>query len=929
MNATPAIEAPHKLTAQEAVSLLDSDSVQGLGPKEAFARLERFGTNDLPEPPRAHPLKLLAGQFRSLLVVVLLVASVLSFVIWLAEGEEPVPYDTLIILAIVIANAALGFFQEYRAEQSLEKLRALSGPVATVIRGGSQRRVAASDVVPGDILALATGDKITADARICETFSLEVNESSLTGESAAVHKSIVPVVVDAPLADRTSMLYAGTAVSRGRALAVVTATGGAPEVGKIAELIQSAPSRETPLQKSLDQLGRKLGLLVIAIAVVVSATGLIMSGSPDWNTTLDMLLFGVALAVAAIPEGLPAVVTGALALGTQRMARRRAIVRKLPAVETLGSTTCICSDKTGTLTVGEMTVREILTTEGVVTLEGGGYDPEGEIRGTEPAVAAAAPLLTGAVLCNDASIRETGKGRWLAVGSPTESALVTAAVKLGLDYDFLRRQNQRLAEEPFSSERKQMTVLVSSGGGGAVIHSKGAPEVILGRCTMIAGNGGLARPMTGEERQDFLEAAAGMARRALRPLAVATRHAQPECTGDITACEKEMIFLGIAGIADPPRPEAALSVQRCLRAGIDVYMVTGDHLATAEAIAAEVGITGQSMTGPRLDLAGDDELDRIVGDVRIFARVAPGHKVRIVSALQRQGHIVAVTGDGVNDAPALKQADIGVAMGLAGTDVAREAADMVLADDNFATIVAAVEEGRSIFANIRKFVTYLLSSNSGEVLTVFAGVLFAGWFGLRDDGRLLLPLLAVQILWINLVTDGLPALALGVDPAERGAMELPPRPRKEPVINARVWTIIVLVGLVSGVVTLFLFDAYFAGGFFELISGRSAAYARTIAFITLALLQMFNVFNCRHLVKSSLPRLLGNRWLLIAVALSVAMMVAVVHVPLLQRAFNTEPLRLIDWLIATAFASLVLWTVELFKLLSRSVSRNADQLPLR
>ncbi len=929
MDPSPAIDAPHSLTFQQVASLLGSDLERGLSGAEVRARLERYGSNELPEAPREHPLRLLAGQFRSLLVIVLLVGAALSFAIWLAEREEPVPYDTIVILAIVAANAALGFFQEYRAEQSLVKLRALSGPTASVIRGGAGRKIAASDLVPGDLLALATGDKITADARACRVTSLEVNESALTGESATVLKSVEPVDAAAPLADRTGMLYAGTMVARGKALAVVTATGAGTEVGKIAELIQATPKRETPLQQNLDQLGRRLGLLVIAIAVVISATGLFISGEPSWDNAINMLLFGVALAVAAIPEGLPAVVTGSLALGTQRMARRHAIIRKLPAVETLGSTTCICSDKTGTLTLGEMTVREIFTPAGALTIEGGGYQPEGEVNGAGAARDAAMAMLTSAILCNDANIRENRSGRWQAVGAPTEAALVTAAVKLGVDYTFLRQQNRRLAEEPFSSERKKMTVVVSSGGGGAIVHCKGAPEMLLPHCTRIAGAGGRTFPLDEETRRRILDAAAGMAARALRPLAVATRQAGPECARDVAGCENELTLMGIAGIADPPRAEAADSVRRCRRASIEVYMVTGDHLATAEAIAAELGITGGSMTGAEIDLAGDEELARRISDTRIFARVSPGHKVRIVTALQKQGHTVAVTGDGVNDAPALKRADIGVAMGLGGTDVAREAADMVLADDNFATIVAAIEEGRTIFSNIRKFVAYLLSSNSGEVLTLFVGVLIAGWLGLYEDGKLLLPLLAVQILWINLVTDGLPALALGVDPGDPHAMIHPPRPKTEPVINRRVWGLIAIVGLVSGGSTLFLLDSYFPGGFFNLFDGHDIAYARTVAFVVLALFQMFNVFSCRRLRASSLPHLLGNRWLLAAVSLSVAMMVAVVHLPLFQRAFQTEPLELADWLIATAVASLVLWTVELFKLFSRSGDWAAAKMPLR
>ncbi|MHB1390610.1 MAG: cation-translocating P-type ATPase [Thermoleophilia bacterium] len=914
MDPSHTAKTAHRLEPEKVIYLLETDGAAGLSRSRAGDRLDFYGRNEFSTTPREHPLRVLASQFSSVLVIILLAAAALSLAIWFMQREEALPYDTLVILAIVAANAALGFFQEYRAERSLEKLQAMTGPRATVIRDSVQIDIAASELVPGDVLVLTTGASVLADARLLHASSLNVNESTLTGESTGVHKRVEPVSPDAPLADRTSMVYAGTTISAGKGRAVVTATGDASEVGMIAEMIRVAERPLTPLQKSLDQLGRRLGLLVVVIALIVSATGLLVSGSLDWNNVLGILLFGVALAVAAIPEGLPAVVTGALALGTQRMARRQAIIRKLPAVETLGSTTAICSDKTGTLTMGEMTVRELWLPHGRVTFSGGGFAPLGEASGSAPALAASVRLAMSAVLCNDATLQEEDDDQWRAVGTPTEAALVAMAVKLDIDYSHLRGQNRRLGEQPFTSERKMMSVVVSAGAGGGVLHAKGAPEILLSRCTRVATEEGIVALGDGD-RQRFLDVAATMAASTLRTLAVASRVLEP---GAMAAdAEDDLVFLGLAGIADPPRPEAKQSILKCQRAGIQVFMVTGDHVTTAEAIAAELGIHGKVLSGADIDRAGDDELRRHLEDVRIFARVSPGHKVRIVTALQSLGHTVAVTGDGVNDAPALKTADIGVAMGRSGTDVAREAADMVLADDNFATIVAAVEEGRAIFTNIRKFVAYLLSSNAGEIITLFVGILLAGFLGMYEAGMLMLPLLAVQILWINLVTDGLPALALGVDPKDPLAMSRPPRPPGEPVIDRNIWSLIALVGVISGAGTLFILDAYGPGGLFTIFTGHDAGYARTMAFVVLALFQMFNTFNCRRLNGSSLPRLLGNYWLLLAVFISTGMMVAVVHVAAMQTAFRTEPLAPVDWLVATAVASSVLWAVELYQLARR------------
>ncbi|MFA5802723.1 MAG: HAD-IC family P-type ATPase [Thermoleophilia bacterium] len=917
MEPSQATESPHSLSFEDVLALLGSSIANGLSPDEAAGRLARSGPNQLPSPPLASRLRLLLDQFRSVLIIVLLAAAALNFAIWFLDDDGRLPYDTIVIMAIVLANAGLGFFQEHKAERSLEKLSELSSPVATVIRGGIRRRVPAGQLVVGDIMVLIRGDRVPADGRLCEVNSLEINESSLTGESASVHKSVMPIDIDTPMADRVAMVYAVTTVSGGRALAVITATASDTEVGRIATLIQSTPNRDTPLKNNLDQLAKRLAVIILLVSCVVSAAGLFVVGSIDWKNILNLLLFSVALAVAAIPEGLPAVVTGSLALGTQRMAKRKAVIRKLPAVETLGSTTAICSDKTGTLTVGEMTVREIVVSTETITLGGAGYRPEGEIEGSPEALDAAIVMAMSAVLCNDATIHETDKGRWAAIGTPTEAALMTMAAKLGLDASFLRGQNRRLAEEPFSSESKKMSVIVSSGGGGGVMHSKGAPERIIPLCTSML-EGGRFVPLTDEDRRRLIDTAEDMAGRALRPLAVASKQLDSGNGSDVASAEHDLAFLGLAGIYDPPRPEARTAIDECRHAGIRVFMVTGDHLATAEAIASELGIGQGSMTGPDIDRVDDDELERLVDSKHVFARVSPGHKVRIVTALQNNGHTVAVTGDGVNDAPALKRADIGIAMGLSGTDVAREAADMVLLDDNFATIVAAIEEGRAIFTNIRKFLGFLLSANSGLVLTLFLGVMFASPLGLLEGGQLILPLLAVQILWINLVTNGPPALALGVDPREPEAMRAAPRPGSESVVNREVLGLTVFVGLVSGIGGLLVLNAYFPGGFLTIRDNVDIEYARTMTFVVLTLFQLFNSLNFRSLSQSVLnSRIFSNPWLLAALALSTLMMIAVVHLPFLQVAFHTRKLLISDWLIATAVASSVLWAIELYKVAVR------------
>ena len=927
MDLAKAAGAAYSLDCQRVVSSLGSNQYLGLSEKEASTRLGELGPNQLPAAPQVKALSLLGAQFKSVLVIVLLLAAGLNLIIWFMERDTGLPYDTAVIMAIVIANAGLGFFQEFRAERSIEKLRALSGPEARVIRGGIPLRLAATQLVPGDIIMLAPGSKVPADGRLCEATMLEVNESPLTGESAPVTKTTAALEASSPLSDRTNMVYAGTTVAAGRGVAIVTATGGATEIGRIARLIWTAPERETPLKLTLNQMARQLAVIIAVVSAIIFLTGLVVSGNISIDNTLNMLLFGVALTVAAIPEGLPAVVTGSLALGTQRMARRQAVIRRLPAVETLGSTTAICSDKTGTLTVGEMTVRELFLPSGRVTVGGAGYEPAGKVDGDPGSLDEAGRLAMTAVLCNDSSIY-SDQGGWMALGTPTEASLVTMAVKLGLDYSHLREETTRLAEEPFSPERKRMSVIVSGGGGGAVLHTKGAPEVILPLCTQVL-EAGIRIALPDDRRRQFLEEAGRMASLALRPLALAMRVVDSAATGNVAALETDLVLLGLAGISDPPRPEAPAAIKKCHQAGIEVFMVTGDHLATAAAVAAELGIRGGAMTGAEIDAASDTELRAAVDKIRIFARVSPGHKLRIVNALQEQNKVVAVTGDGVNDAPALKGADIGVAMGKGGTDVAREAADMVLLDDNFATIVAAIEEGRTIFTNIRKFLGFLLSANSGLVVTLFLGVLFAGPLGLIEGGQLVLPLLAVQVLWINLVTNGPPALALGVEPGEPDAMLRTPRRRDEPVIDRRLITYIILVGLVSGIGGLVILTGYFPGGLITFRGHTDITYGRTMTFVALTFFQLYDSFNFRDLRASVLGRMGGNRWLVATLVLSAGLMVAVVEWAPLQAAFHTQSLLISDWIVAFLAGSVVLWAVELFKLLSRSRDWATGKIPLR
>ena len=912
---------------------LNTDARRGLSDVEARTRLERYGRNELTTGKPVPAWKKFLAQFKDVLVILLLIATAISAALWVIERDSALPYEAIAILAVVLINAIMGYVQERKAESAVAALRQMSAAHAHVLRDGQRRSVAAAEIVPGDIIFIEEGDTVPADARLIHSTALQTAEAALTGESLPVSKDIAPVMGEVTLGDRANMIFSGTAATYGRGKAVVTGTGMQTEMGRIAGMLDEAPTETTPLQKELDRVGKRLGIVVIIIAVVMIATIVLVENVRGFSAFFDVLILGVALAVAAVPEGMPAVVTAVLALGVQRMAKRNAIVRHLAAVETLGSANIVASDKTGTLTKNEMTVRAVVTASGRVNLQGTGYAPEGAVL-VEGGVALEGALrvelqraLTTADRANNAVLQESA-GRWTVQGDPTEGALIVAARKAGLADETLDARFERVGEVPFSSERKLMTTVHTDAERQErlLVFTKGAPDVLVARCSheMV---GESSRPLTVERRAEILRRNEELAGQAMRTLGVAARELptaalqNKEVDEDI---EHELIFLGLIGMIDPPREEAKKAVARARSAGIRPMMITGDHPKTAAIIAAELGITsnGRAVTGAELESMSDEELAQAVREVSVYARVNPEHKLRIVKALQSSGATVAMTGDGVNDAPAIKTADIGVAMGVTGTDVSKEAADVVLTDDNFATIVAVVEEGRAIFSNIRKFLRYLLSSNIGEVMTMFFGVILAKAIGLPSEGNaVVLPLLATQILWINLVTDGAPALALGVDPADGGLMNRPPRPRSEGVITRRMWTGIFFVGAIMAAGTLLILDASLSGGLIE--GSGTMRYAQTMAFTTLMMFQLFNVFNARSDERSAFHGLFDNGWLWGALGLSLALHAAVIYVPFLQDAFSTESLSMGDWLRCAAVASSVLWLRELGKFITRGVGQSS------
>ncbi len=921
--------AAYQQSADEVIASLGTDAHRGLSAGEARARLAQHGRNELTAEKPVPAWKKFASQFTEVLVILLLIATAISAALWLVERETALPYEAIAILAVVLLNALMGYIQESRAESAVMALRKMAAAQANVIRDETRESVPANEIVPGDLILIEEGDTVPADARLIDSTALQMAEAALTGESLPVMKDVAPVVGEAGLGDRSNMVFSGTAATYGRGIAVVTATGMHTEMGRIAGMLKETPEERTPLQKELDRVGKRLGIVVVLIAVVMIITIILVEHVRGFHAFFDVLILGVALAVAAVPEGLPAVVTAVLALGVQRMARRNAIVRHLAAVETLGSANIIASDKTGTLTKNEMMVRAVVTASGRINLEGNGYAPVGDVHaeGGKPLEGALRieleRALTIADRANNAVLQERD-GRWTVQGDPTEAALVVAARKAGLADEALDARFVRVGEVPFSSERKLMSTVHSDAERKErlLVFTKGAPDVLIARCSheMV---GDTKRPLDDARRSEILKLNESLAGEALRTLGVAGRQLSANALekGEVDhSVEQELVFLGLIGMIDPPREEAKEAVARARSAGIRPIMITGDHPKTASVIANELGITSdpRALAGPEIEKMSDETLAQTVREVSVYARVNPEHKLRIVNALQKNGAIVAMTGDGVNDAPALKTADIGIAMGITGTDVSKEAADVVLTDDNFATIVAAVEEGRAIFDNIRKFLRYLLSSNIGEVMTMFFGVLLAKVIGLQAEGNaVVLPLLATQILWINLMTDAAPALALGVDRAAEGLMKLPPRPASEGVITKQMWFGIFFVGSIMAVGTLLILDASMVGGLIE--GSGTMRYAQTMAFTTLMMFQLFNVFNSRSDETSAFHRLFENWMLWGAVGLSLLLHIAVVYVPFLQNAFSTTSLSWSDWVCCTAVASSVLWLRELAKLVNRTM----------
>jgi len=869
--------------APDALYLELGSSPEGLSNEEAASRLLKYGPNQLRATEGTSPWQLLLSQFRNILILTLLLATVLSA--FLGHAVEAIAIAVIVLLAVL-----LGFVQEFRAEKAIEALKKMAAPNARVIRGGAEQLVPASSIVPGDIVLIAAGDRIPADGRLIEAVNLRIEEASLTGESLPAEKDASVVFpASAPVGDRKNMVFAGTTAGYGRGRAVITATGMDTEFGRIAGMLQTVDTGRTPLQKNLDEVGKSLARAALVIVIVIVGLGL-MRGQPF----VEILVFGIALAVAVVPEALPAVVTISLALGVQRMARRNALMRRLPAVETLGSTTVICSDKTGTLTRDEMTVR-VLYADGVtVQVSGSGYRPEGGFvlpDGATELTPLFMRLLESGALCNDARLEHDKSGDWTIGGDSTEAAMLVAARKAGIDQALLKERYPRIAEEPFSSETKRM-VTVHRDGESVFSIVKGAPEVLLPASSFFLTNDG-QRALDQGVVQQIMGAAETMGSDALRVLAVAVR----EGVSDTDATEG-LLFLGLVGMIDPPRTEAKEAVGRCIEAGIRPVMITGDHPVTARAIAAELGILrqGRVATGAELQDIDDAALRNMVADIDVFARVAPEHKLRIVEALQATGQVVAMTGDGVNDAPALKRADIGISMGITGTDVSREASAMTLTDDNFSTIVSAVEEGRGIYDNIRKYLTYLLSSNIGE-LGLMAGATLMG---------IPLPLSAVQILYVNLATDGLPALALAVDPADPGIMKRLPNDPKKGIFTKPVLALMLVGGIWSTIVNLVLFE-------WARHSGRSLREAMTMTFVSLVLIQFFKAYNFRSDTMPVVFRPFTNHWLNLAVAWELVMLLAIIYVPALTGPFTTFSMPLDDWLIVLAGAFTIVPVIELLK----------------
>ncbi|MGG4364835.1 calcium-translocating P-type ATPase, SERCA-type [Bacillus sp. FSL K6-1366] len=873
----------HEMGQTDLLEATNTSMKQGLTEKEVKKRLDKHGPNELQEGKKTSALLLFFAQFKDFMVLVLLAATLISGFL----GEY---VDAVAIIAIVFVNGILGFFQERRAEQSLQALKELSTPHVMALREGSWKKIPSKELVPGDIVKFTSGDRIGADVRIVEARSLEIEESALTGESIPVVKHADKLKKpDVSLGDITNMAFMGTIVTRGSGVGVVVGTGMNTAMGKIADMLESAGTLSTPLQRRLEQLGKILIVVALLLTVLVVAVGVIQG-----HDLYSMFLAGVSLAVAAIPEGLPAIVTVALSLGVQRMIKQKSIVRKLPAVETLGCASIICSDKTGTMTQNKMTVTHVWSGGKTWRVAGAGYEPKGSFTLNEKEISVnehkplQQMLLFGA-LCNNSNI-EKRDGEYVLDGDPTEGALLTAARKGGFSKEFVE-SNYRVVEEfPFDSARKMMTVIVEDQDRKRYIITKGAPDVLMQRSSRIYYDGSAA--LFSNERKAETEAVLRhLASQALRTIAVAYRPIKAGETPSMEQAEKDLTMLGLSGIIDPPRPEVRQAIKECREAGIKTVMITGDHVETAKAIAKDLRLlpkSGKIMDGKMLNELSEEELSHVVEDVYVFARVSPEHKLKIVKAYQENGHIVAMTGDGVNDAPAIKQADIGVSMGITGTDVAKEASSLVLVDDNFATIKSAIKEGRNIYENIRKFIRYLLASNVGEILVMLFAMLLA----------LPLPLVPIQILWVNLVTDGLPAMALGMDQPEGDVMKRKPRHPKEGVFARKLGWKVVSRGFLIGVATILAFIIVYHR------NPENLAYAQTIAFATLVLAQLIHVFDCRSETSVFSRNPFQNLYLIGAVLSSILLMLVVIYYPPLQPIFHTVAITPGDWMLVIGMSAI-------------------------
>ncbi|KAB7669230.1 calcium-translocating P-type ATPase, SERCA-type [Bacillus sp. B1-b2] len=888
----------HELNEKEVEQTLNTDFSAGLTDDSVKERRNQFGLNELDEGEKQSLWLLFFSQFKDFMVIVLLAATLISGLL----GEY---IDAIAIIAIIILNSFIGFFQEIRAEKSLSALKELSQPHVNVLRNGEWVNILSKELVPGDVIKFSSGDRIGADVRIIESRSLEVEESALTGESVPVSKTVSAIKNNnLALGDMENMGFMGTMVSRGSGIGVVIGTGMKTAMGQIADLLQNADSVTTPLQRRLEQLGKILIVTALFLTVLVVVIGVFQG-----NDLYTMIISGVSLAVAAIPEGLPAIVTIALSLGVQKMIRKNAVVRKLPAVETLGCASVICSDKTGTLTQNKMTVTKTWIGGNTYTVDGIGYDPKGSFYLEDKKIdpnkdKALQQLLTFGMLCNHAEIMHKNK-EFVLNGDPTEGALLVAGMKAGYDRNQLLNTFTIVNEFPFDSTRKMMSVVVKDPTGRQFIVTKGAPDVLIGVSKSILFEN-RSQNLGTDQKKVVQHAINGLASQALRTIAVGFREiSATTMVLHEREAEKDLTFIGLQGIIDPPRPEVKQAVKECKDAGIKTVMITGDHVITANAIAKQLGIANSRskvMEGKELSNMSISELEDVVEDVSVFARVSPEHKLKIVQAFQNKGHVVAMTGDGVNDAPAIKKADIGIAMGITGTDVAKEASSLVLMDDNFASIKSAIIEGRNIYENIRKFIRYLLASNVGEILVMLFAMILA----------LPLPLVPIQILWVNLVTDGLPAMALGLDRPEDNVMKRGPRNPSEGVFSRGLGWKVISRGFLIGISTLLAFMFAYDN------NPENLEYAQTVAFITLVLAQLIHVFDCRS-EKSILSRNpFGNMYLVWAVISSLVLAIGVIYIPFLQEIFHTVPILMNDWPMIIGLASVPTFLLAGSFLLSKS-----------